>query len=160
MAVGDAHVFPVFLTPVLTTFFPKPPNTFLSCFRGERMYDNLLNLELYWYLNILKSKQQQKVSAQVRAGWPGPKLFADALSHFFYTPASKKRGYTVLALSVLPSVNNIFRRTFLSNHASQPIQTWYGASGRGPTSRLPNWGPPAIYFLFPGSVHFWGYILG
>ena len=38
MAIGDAHVFPGFLTPVLTQlFFPKPPTTFLTCFcRGER----------------------------------------------------------------------------------------------------------------------------
>ena len=38
MAVGDAHVFPGFLTPVLTQlFFPKTPTTFLTCFcRGER----------------------------------------------------------------------------------------------------------------------------
>ena len=38
MAVGDAHVFPGFLTPVLTQlFFPKPTTTFLTCFcRGER----------------------------------------------------------------------------------------------------------------------------
>ena len=38
MAVGDAHVFPGFLTPVLTQFsFPKPLTTFLTCFcRGER----------------------------------------------------------------------------------------------------------------------------
>ena len=38
MAVGDAHVFPGFLTPVLTQlFFPKQLNTFLTCFsRGER----------------------------------------------------------------------------------------------------------------------------
>ena len=38
MTVGDAHVFPGFLTPVLTQlFFPKPPTTFLTCFcRGER----------------------------------------------------------------------------------------------------------------------------
>ena len=38
MAVGDAYVFPGFLTPVLTQlFFPKPPATFLTCFcRGER----------------------------------------------------------------------------------------------------------------------------
>ena len=38
MAVGDAHVFSGFLTPVLTQlFFPKPPTTFLKCFsRGER----------------------------------------------------------------------------------------------------------------------------
>ena len=38
MVVGDAHVFPGSLTPVLTQlFFPKPPTTFLTCFcRGER----------------------------------------------------------------------------------------------------------------------------
>ena len=37
MAVGDTHVFPGFLTPVLTQlFFPKPPTTFLTSFcRGE-----------------------------------------------------------------------------------------------------------------------------
>ena len=38
MAVVDAHVFPDFLTPVVTQlFFPKPPTTFLTCFcRDER----------------------------------------------------------------------------------------------------------------------------
>ena len=38
MAVGDAHVFPGFLTPALTQlFFLKPPTTFLTCFwKGER----------------------------------------------------------------------------------------------------------------------------
>ena len=38
MAVGDAYVFPGFLTPVLKQlFFPKPPTTFITCFcRGER----------------------------------------------------------------------------------------------------------------------------
>ena len=38
MAVGETHVFPGFLTPVLTQLFiQKPPTTFLTCFcRGER----------------------------------------------------------------------------------------------------------------------------
>ena len=38
MVVGDAHVFPGFLPPVLTQlFFPKPATVFLTCFcRGER----------------------------------------------------------------------------------------------------------------------------
>ena len=38
MAVGDAHVFPGFLTPVLLKlFFQKPPTAFLTCFcRDER----------------------------------------------------------------------------------------------------------------------------
>ena len=35
MAVGDAHAFPGFHTPVLTQLFlPKPPTTFLTCFCG------------------------------------------------------------------------------------------------------------------------------
>ena len=38
MAVGDAYVFPGFLTPVLAQLlFPKPPTTFNTYFcRGER----------------------------------------------------------------------------------------------------------------------------
>ena len=38
MAIGDAHVFPDFLTPVLKQlFFPKQPTTYLTCFcRDER----------------------------------------------------------------------------------------------------------------------------
>ena len=37
MAVGDAYVFPGFLKPVVMTFSPKPPTTFLTCScRGER----------------------------------------------------------------------------------------------------------------------------
>ena len=38
MAVGDAYVFPGFLTPVLTQLlFQKPPTTFLTGFRrGKR----------------------------------------------------------------------------------------------------------------------------
>ena len=50
-----------------------------------------------------------------------------------YPPLQRRGGYTVLTLSVLlsilPSVTIIFRHTFLSNHASQPLQTkviWLG----------------------------------
>ena len=41
MVVGEAYVFPGFLTPVLTHFFfPKPPTTFLTCYwRGENTPD-------------------------------------------------------------------------------------------------------------------------
>ena len=76
-----------------------------------------------------------------------------------YTPASKKR-VVICFSSVRPSATKIFRCTFLSNHVSQPLQTWYDASARGPTHRLSNSGPPVIYFLFPGSVHFWTLHLG
>ena len=52
------------------------------------------------------------------------------------------------SFSNIPWSSAKFRSTFLSNHASQPLQTWYGASARGPTRRLPNSRPPVIYFLF------------
>ena len=68
--------------------------------------------------------------------------------------------YTVLALSVLLSVINIYCHTFLSNHASQSLQIWYCALARGPMCRLPNSGPPVIYFLFPSPVHCWTVHLG
>ena len=54
MAVGDAYVFPGFLTPVLTQlFFPKPLTTFLTCFcRGERQKFAGKKSHLNWGLNI------------------------------------------------------------------------------------------------------------
>ena len=53
MAVGDAYVFPGFLTPVLTQlFFPKPPTTFLTCFcGGERLKYARKKSRLNWGLN-------------------------------------------------------------------------------------------------------------
>ena len=60
MAVGDAYVFPGFLTPVLTQLlFPKPPTTFLACFCRtsvlapnmsvkENLRDDTLTWELHY----------------------------------------------------------------------------------------------------------------
>ena len=73
------------------------------------------------------------------------------------TRAKKKLG---ILFWFSPSVTSIFCCTFLNNHASQPFHTWYGASARGPTCFLRNSRPPVIYFLFPGSVHFWTLHLG
>ena len=77
---------------------------------------------------------------------------------FFHTPASEKRGYTVLALSVLPSVlpsvTNIFRRAVFSNRASQPLQPWYDVSAMGHTFGLSNSDPPLIYFQFYDLIYF------
>ena len=85
-------------------------------------------------------------------------LLKTALNTIQSINQSKKRYYTGLALSalpfILPSVTNIFRRTFLSNHASQPLQTWYDASSRGPTGCLLNSEPPVIYFLLYDLVYF------
>ena len=78
----------------------------------------------------------------------------------FYTHASKKRGVYWFS-SVRPSVHNqYFRHTLLSNHASQPLQTWYGALAMGPTRHLPKSGRQGIFFLFSSSVHFWTLHLG
>ena len=54
MAVGDAYMFPGFLTPVLTQlFFPKPPTTFLTCFcRGERRKYAGKKSRLNWGSNL------------------------------------------------------------------------------------------------------------
>ena len=50
MAVGDAHMFPGFLTPVLThLFLAQPPTTFLTCFcRGERQKYTGKKVRLNW----------------------------------------------------------------------------------------------------------------
>ena len=65
----------------------------------------------------------------------------------FYSRFEEKGGILfLLCLSVFLSITNFFRHTFLSNHASQPLQTWYGTSARAPTCRLPNF-RFAIYLL-------------
>ena len=53
MAVSDTHVFPRFLTSVLTQlFFHKPPTTFLTCFcRGERRKYAGKKVRLNWGSN-------------------------------------------------------------------------------------------------------------
>ena len=52
MTVSDAHVFPGFLTPVLTQlFFPKPPTTFHTCCRGERRKYAGKKVHLNWVSN-------------------------------------------------------------------------------------------------------------
>ena len=53
MAVGDAYMFPGFITPVLTQlFFPKPQVTFLTCFcRGERRKYAGMKSRLSWGSN-------------------------------------------------------------------------------------------------------------
>ena len=77
------------------------------------------------------------------------------LDTFIFLFNFRRRGYTGFALCVRPSfrlyVTNIFVALF---HASQPLQTWYGASAKGPARHLPNSGPPVIYYLFHDLVYF------
>ena len=58
-----------------------------------------------------------------------------------------------LWFSYMSFVINIFCCTFVSNHASQTLQTWYGVSSWSPTQRILNSGPPVIYFLFYHFVY-------
>jgi hypothetical protein len=71
----------------------------------------------------------------------------------FYTPAPRRgRGNTVLPLSVcpsvLPSVQDIFRRIFLSNCWGQKSDIWSQALYRYPISWEAFLDPSDSYFLF------------
>ena len=71
-------------------------------------------------------------------------------------------GYTVLPLSVLPSVQDIFRRIFLSNCWWQKSDIWSQASYRYTILWVAFLGPSDSYFLFADLVGFythWTYIL-
>ena len=82
---------------------------------------------------------------------------------FFYTPAPRRgRGYTVLPLSVLPSVQDIFRRIFLRNCWWQKSDILSQASYRYTILWEAFLDPSDSYFLFADFVDFythWTYIL-
>jgi hypothetical protein len=83
--------------------------------------------------------------------------------HLFYTPTPRRGGgYTVLPLSVSPSVQDIFRHIFLSNYWWQRYDIWSQASYRYPISWEAFLDPSDSYFLFADFVDFythWTYIL-
>jgi hypothetical protein len=77
----------------------------------------------------------------------------------FYTPAPRRgRGYTVLPLSVLPSVQDIFRHIFLSNCWWQKSDIWSQASYRYPISWEAFLEPSDSYFLFADFVDFYTHL--
>ena len=91
-----------------------------------------------------------------------------SLSFFFcfYTPAPRKGKelycFTSVHLSVLPSVQDIFRRIFLSNCWRQKSDIWSQASYRYPISWEAFLDPSDSYFLFADFVDFythWTYML-
>ena len=71
MAVGDAHVFPGFLTPVLTQlFFPKPLITFLTCFcRSERQKYAWKKSRLNWGSNSQPPRHESDTLTTEPPGW-------------------------------------------------------------------------------------------
>ena len=73
-----------------------------------------------------------------------------------YTSASRRgRGYTVLPLSVLPSVQDIFRCTFLTNCWWQKSDIWSQASYRYTILWVAFLDPSDSYFLFADLVGFY-----
>ena len=83
---------------------------------------------------------------------------------YLFIPPLPERGggYTVLRLSVLPSVQDIFRHIFLSNCWWQKSDIWSQASDRYPISWEVFLDPSDSYFLFANFVDFythWTYIL-
>ena len=76
-------------------------------------------------------------------------------NRIYYTPAAERGGgYTVLPLSVLPSIQDIFCRIFLSNYQWQKYDIWSQASYRYPISWEAFLDPSDSYFLFAEE---WGY---
>jgi hypothetical protein len=67
-------------------------------------------------------------------------------------------GYTVLPLSVLPSVQDIFRRIFLSNCWWQKSDFWSQASYRYPILWEAFLDPSDSYFLFVDFVDFYTHL--
>ena len=73
----------------------------------------------------------------------------------FYTPAPRRgRGYTILPLSILPSVQDIF----LSNYRWQKSDIWSQASYRYPILWEAFLDPSDSYFLFADLVGFYTYL--
>ena len=83
-------------------------------------------------------------------------------TYFYYTDfyacmidfLKRERGYTVLSLSVLPSVQDIFRRNFLSNYWWQKSDIWSQASYRYAILWEAFLDPSNSYFLFADLVGF------
>ena len=73
----------------------------------------------------------------------------------YYTPAPRRgRGYTVLPLSVLPSVQDIFRRILISNCWWQKSDIWSQVSYRYTILWEAFLDPSDSYFLFADFVDF------
>ena len=71
MAVGDAYVFPGFLTPVLTQlFFPKPPTTFLT-WHVESYETNISNEKMTVLQEDYKNEPTKENDKNIYASYTG-----------------------------------------------------------------------------------------
>ena len=124
MAVGDAHVFPGFLTPVLTQlFFPKPPTTFLTCFcRGER-----------WKYAGKKSCLNRGSNSQP-PGHESDTLTTEPPRRGLLRVSYCDRSMLGVRPSVCPSVNNYLKNLLLWNQPTDFNETSQKWSLRGALS--------------------------
>ena len=131
MAIGDAYVFPAFLTPVLTQlFFPKPPTTFLTCFcRGERRKYAGKKSCLNWGQN---SQPPGHESDTLTTEPPNLKDFADDNLNFDensrkFSTERKHLGEKekLLGMSNFSFSCSVFKRLLLLTHKNQ------GSFGKG-----------------------------
>ena len=128
------------------------PTTIRS--RSRRTPGNSLSkLEIKWFDCIFI------ISIFFKAKYCGRRIY-------FYTPVPQRgRGvycFTSVRMSILPSVQDIFRRTFLSNCWQQKSDIWSQTSYRYTISWEAFLDPSDSYFLFADFVDFythWTYML-
>jgi hypothetical protein len=122
------------------------------------MDNSKTNVFVSWWVSWLPDCDQRWVTD---SGWLVK--FGQTWVMFFIPPFPEGGGgYTVLPLSILPSVQDIFRRTFLSNCWWQKSDVWSQASYRYTILWVAFLDPSDSYFLFADLVGFythWTYML-
>jgi hypothetical protein len=127
-----------------------------------KKYYQMAHLKKYYQMALLKKYYQ---IALLKRGYPSYKATLFLLQKrvwgycnnlFFYTPALRRgRGvycFTSVCLSVLPSVQDIFRHIFLSNYRWQKSDIWSQASYRYAILWVAFLDPSDSYFLFADFV--------
>ena len=131
-----------------TCFFPRDlPSKFCTCFFPRDLPSKFCYL---FISRVLPSKFCTCFFAEI---------YPVNVVTCFYTPAPRRgRRYTVLPLSILPSVQDIFRRIFLSNYRWQKSNIWSQASYRYPILWEVFLDLSDSYFLFADLVGFYTYL--
>ena len=96
---------------------------------------------IYWFSSVHPSVRNQyfplyfsqQLCITVTSTWYGALARGPTCHYQIQVRQLDTFCFTTYFIFDFPSVTNIFRRTFLSNNVSQPLQTWYGALARGPT---------------------------
>ena len=92
IAVSDAFVFPGFLTPVMTLFFPKPSTPFLTCISGKRQK---ITRKKVFHNQVLNSQINLQVKSQI---W---NLMSCLDGHWWFLSLHEEMVYFLIHLSTL-----------------------------------------------------------